>query len=124
MQKIMKRIFYGFLLVFLLLKPAFVFAAAVFNIVPNLLNITLPTVGTGKVIYTVTNDTSHSINKISIKASYQSDVNTSALFIRNDTCTSSTLAVKQSCSFQLAIANEGQPDTFQLRLRVCGSTLV
>ena len=120
MSKIINRFACLVLVVFACGNPVIALAKAVFNITPNILNISLTPTTASTLSYTVVNDTSHTINQLSVTPNYNSTGNASSITLQNDNCTPATLVPNASCTFQLLVSGANQPTLFALRPRVCG----
>jgi hypothetical protein len=121
MHKLLKQCF-NLMLAVLVLIPFSVQAKAkaVFIITPSLTNISVLPGNTGTVSYSVVNNTSRVINQISVGAAYETNGNPTGINLQSDTCSGSTLAPRATCAFTVIISGSNQPNSFQVRPRVCG----
>jgi DNA-binding beta-propeller fold protein YncE len=121
MQKISYRLLRVALSVFFLGASTSNFAAAVLNVIPNALSANLNLTGLIQIVYTVTNNTHHLINQITIDPDYLSTGNTASISLSENSCASITLAPNASCTFSVDVTDGViQPASFTIRPRVCG----
>lgn len=121
----MHKLFNQFLLIivatFFLISSTNVFAKAVLNIVPVSTYVNLNLAGTAAISFTVTNDTKHPIDTITIDPNYLSTGNPAGISLINNQCASVKLQPNASCTFQILLLDGiVQPALFVLRPRVCG----
>lgn len=96
------------------------FATAVLNIVPNSTTaIDLPFERESSLDYTVTNNTTKTINHIAINPSFNMTANLVDTEISNNTC-NQTLASNSNCTFTVKITGKAESGSVTLSPRVCG----
>lgn len=121
MQNIFSRMLVVVVAIFFLGASSVSFAEAVLNVVPNTLFANLNLTGIIRILYTVTNNTHHPINQLTVDPNYLSTGNPSSISLINNQCASITLLPNASCSFGVLVTDGAtQPALFTLRPRVCG----
>jgi 6-phosphogluconolactonase len=96
-------------------------AQAIFDIVPELTTANLNLTGIATVTFTVTNNTKHTINQLTIDPLNETTANPEGVSLINNNCQGAALAPNGNCTFQ-SFLNGGvtQPATFILRPKICG----
>jgi DNA-binding beta-propeller fold protein YncE len=121
MQRLLIQCLYIFSVMMCVLTATNVFAEAVLSIVPELTTANLNLTGIATITFTVTNNTKHPINQLTVDTTNESTVNSSGITLINNTCVGATLPPNTSCTFQsLLNGGVGQPESFILRPKVCG----
>lgn len=115
-----KKLFYINTLM-LVVAASSAYAAPVFVVTPSILTDTVNLNGMGVVKYTVTNNTSQTINQITVNPAYQTTGSSlSGTSLQNDSCSNATLASQASCTFQLVFSGAQQTAAVTLSPKICG----
>jgi 6-phosphogluconolactonase (cycloisomerase 2 family) len=115
LKKLMQAIILGSMMSFSFATPQGITA---FSITPLTAHTTVQSTGETSVQYTITNNATASIPNLSITPGWNSTgVN---LSLSNDYCSGQTLVQGGSCTFNISIPGENQPNSFSIQPKVCG----